>query len=52
MDQYSVFLDESYVDAADVYVVGGVIVPSDRVAALSDAVKQVSKTSSATRTPS
>lgn len=42
MDRYSLFLDESYDDAADVYVVGGLIVPSEGVATLSAAVRQVS----------
>lgn len=42
MDGYSLFLDESYDDAADVYVIGGVIVKTDKVAALSSAVTQVS----------
>lgn len=42
MAKYSIFLDESYDDAADVYVVGGVIIESNRVAALSEAVKNVS----------
>lgn len=42
MTNYSLFLDESYDDGADVYVVGGVIIDSDRVAALSEAVKDVS----------
>ena len=42
MDNYSLFLDESYDDSADVYVVGGVIVETNKVAALSAAVSRVS----------
>ena len=41
MTGYSLFLDESYDDSADVYVVGGVIIETSRVASLSAAVSQV-----------
>jgi hypothetical protein len=43
MGTYTLFLDESYDHAADVYVVGGVIIETERVAALSAAVSDVSK---------
>jgi hypothetical protein len=43
LTRYSLLLDESYDDAANVYVVGGVIIATDLVAELSAAVSQVSR---------
>lgn len=42
MLRYSLFLDESYVDAADLYVVGGFIIETDRVETLCAAIGNVS----------
>lgn len=49
MSGYTLLLDESYDDQADVYVIGGVIVATDRLNALTDAIGQVTYNLSGSR---